>query len=329
MVSTITALLTALAALSFPLSAHASCARGLGWATDNSFAPNIGSKPMISWYHHWEQASVPQMPSKDEYVPMFWGPSKWSLWSQRLSEMHQRKPQALMAFNEPDVSSQSNMDPNYAAQLYMEQINPWKNEGVRLGSPAIVWNLSWMATFLNAVQSKGGHVDFICLHWYGSWNDLSGFKSYVQTTHSRFNKNIWITEMGITTASNPTQEQVKSFMMNAFSFLDSQSYVERGAWFGSFESDHPPDGFATGKNALLKPGGALSDMGMWYAYTSRPDKRSLSARQHHRLAARAAQGNDTVVDDDGEPQAVHCDHFCQLRQEQIAEYARELESRGA
>jgi hypothetical protein len=58
--------------------------------------------------------------------------------------MNAKKPQHLMAFNEPDISSQSGLDPNYAAQLYMEQIQPWGNKGVSLGSPAIVWKLDWM-----------------------------------------------------------------------------------------------------------------------------------------------------------------------------------------
>lgn len=311
MISTIATILTALA-LSTTVQ---STARGLAWATNNNYARDIGSKPRITWYHHWQDGPVPQMPSGREYVPMFWGPSKWDKWSARLSEMKKKTPKHLMAFNEPDVRSQSNMDPNYAAQLYMEQINPWGKKGVKLGSPAIVWNLDWMETFLNAVKKKGGHVDFICLHWYGSWKDIAGFKKYVQAAHARFGKNIWVTELGVTTASGGSQHQVKSLMMNAFSFMDSQGYVERGAWFGGFESDHPPDGFATAKNALLKPGGSPSDMGMWYGYTERPDKRSLSARHHH-LAAREPQDNETTTTTTPDP--VHCDETCKLRKEQIS-----------
>jgi Glycosyl hydrolase catalytic core len=106
------------------------------------------------------------MPSKVEYVPMFWGPSKWDKWSARLDEMNQAAPKYLMAFNEPDVESQANMDPYYAAQLYMEQINPWASKGAKLGSPAIAWSLDWMSTFLSEISNKGGTVDFICLHWF-------------------------------------------------------------------------------------------------------------------------------------------------------------------
>jgi len=71
-----------------------------------------------------------------------------------------------------------------------------------------------------------------CVYRYGSWNDLAGFKKWVQTAHSQFQMNIWIPELGITSASHPSQAQVKNFMMNAFTWLDSQPYVERAAWFG-------------------------------------------------------------------------------------------------
>jgi hypothetical protein len=90
--------------------------------------------------------------------------------------MNKNPPKYLMAFNEPDVDSQANMDPYYAADLYMQQINPWASKGTKLGSPAIVWNLDWMNTFLSQVQSKQGRVDFICLHWF-----VSLFESRVVT----------------------------------------------------------------------------------------------------------------------------------------------------
>jgi len=302
-------------ALSFAVPAAGTCTRGLGWAANNQYAPSIGSKSLITWYHHWQNGPVPQMPDKNEYVPMYWGRTYTNLWQQRVAEMHKKTPKHLMAFNEPDVKGQSNMDPNDAAQLYMQEIYPWGKKGVQLGSPAIVWNLNWMDTFLNAIQQSGGDVDFICLHWYGSWNDIASLKKFVQTAHSRFGKNIWIPELGITTASHPSQGQVQNFMMEAFTWLDSQSYVERAAWFGAFESNNPPDNFATGLNALFSPQGQLSQMGQWYSSAGGRSKRSLRSR-HHTIAAR----NATDSNDD----PVHCDATCELRNSQIDEYYAQL-----
>jgi len=311
MVLSIAAAIGALA-LSLALPSVNAVDRGLGWAMDNSFAPTIGSKPLVTWYHHWQDGPVPQMPSKNEYVPMFWGPSKTDLWNQRVAEMKKKTPQHLMAFNEPDVSSQSNMDANYAAQLYMDQIYPWAKKGTLLGSPAIVFNLNWMNTFLTAVKNKGGHVDFMCIHWYGSWNDLAGFQKWVQSAHARFGMDIWVTELGITSGSKPTQNQVKTFMMNAHIWMNSQSYVKRAAWFGSFKSSSPPDSFATGMNALFNPQGQLSDMGYWYGYSAAANKRSAASR--HNVLAR----NET--EEDASDDAVFCDSYCQLRNSQIDAY---------
>ena len=105
-----------------------------------------------------------------EYVAMFWGPSQWAQWNERKAEMGGNAPKHLMAFNEPDVASQSNMDPYYAATLFMEEIYPFASKGTRLGSPAIVFNTGWMTTFLQQVKDKGGHVDFLCIHWYFSFS---------------------------------------------------------------------------------------------------------------------------------------------------------------
>jgi hypothetical protein len=38
-------------ALLFAITPVDATARGLGWATNNNYAPNIGSKPLIKWYH--------------------------------------------------------------------------------------------------------------------------------------------------------------------------------------------------------------------------------------------------------------------------------------
>jgi len=114
----------------------------------------------------WQNGPVPQMPSKNEYVGMFWGEKYRSLWNQRVAEMHKKTPKYLMSFNEPDVVGQANMDPNSAADLFMKEIYPWTKKGVKVCSPAIVWNLKWMQTFLSAIKKQGGHVDMACLHWY-------------------------------------------------------------------------------------------------------------------------------------------------------------------
>jgi len=314
MVSSLTAISGALALLFALPSVHAT-ARGLAWATNDNFASTIGSKPLVTWYHHWQDGPVKQMPAKNEYVPMFWGAKKWDKWNSRKAEMKKKTPKHLLGFNEPDIGSQGNMDPNYAAQVWMDEIQPWANKGVKLGSPAVAWDLDWMAKFLSAIKKKGGHVDFITIHWYGSWKDIAGFKKFVKTAHDRFGYKIWVTELGITSGSNPSQQQTKNFMMNAYSWMDTTGYVDRASWFGCFEAAKPPDSYATGKNALFKKGAVLSDMGYWYGYSSHPDRRDLKTR-HHAIAARI-DATEVEVED---PDAVDCDEICKLRNESLEAY---------
>ncbi|KAJ7116931.1 glycosyl hydrolase catalytic core-domain-containing protein [Mycena epipterygia] len=312
--------------------------RGLAWATNNNFAPVIGSKPMVTWYHHWEDGIVSQMPAKNEYVPMFWGTSKWDKWNARKAEMAKKTPQHLLGFNEPDIASQSNMSPAYAADVWMKEIHPWAAKGTKLGSPAVAWNLDWTMNFLAELKKRGGHVDFVTVHWYGSWKDIASFQKFVASAHSRFGYPVWVTELGITSGSNPTQQQTKTFMMNAYVWMDSTGYVDRASWFGCFEASAPPDAYATAKNALFKTAGILNDLGFWcvylctcpriplltqlrrYGYTSQPDRRSedLPAR-HHALAARIKDA-DSDADD---IEADHCDDICKLRNEAMDAYDAE------
>jgi hypothetical protein len=219
-----------------------------------------------------------------------------------------------MAFNEPDISSQANMNPYYAAQLYMEQIYPWAAKGTQLGSPAIAYNLNWMGTFLSEVSKRGGHVDFICIHWYGSWRDINAFKNYVMAAHNRFGKPIWVTELGITTASWPSSWQVKNFMQQAFIWMDTQPYVWRAAWFGAWST--PPDGFASAKNALFTSSGGLNDRAYWYGYSSWYSRRSISS--HHNIAR--DEDNDEDKRDAPPVEPVHCDEICKLRNEQVVDW---------
>jgi hypothetical protein len=162
----------------------ANVARGLPWAVNDNWATQVATKPKMTWYHRtssrftrlhhsfltliatdWADGPVSQMGSV-EFCPMFWGPSNWDKWNQRKAEMAKKTPTCLLGFNEPDISSQSNLDPGSAASLYMQEIFPWSKKGTRLGSPGIAFDLNWMATFLNDLSGKGGHVDFIVLHWY-------------------------------------------------------------------------------------------------------------------------------------------------------------------
>ncbi|KAJ7597858.1 glycosyl hydrolase catalytic core-domain-containing protein [Mycena floridula] len=314
MVSPKSTLYSVLALLAALPSVFATTERGLAWATDNRMAPLMleNKSPDLTWYHHWQDGPVSQLDKKLEYVPMFWGTSKWGLWNARKAEMQKNTPDHLFGFNEPDIHSQGNMDPVYAAQVWMAEIHPWAAKGVKLGSPAIAYDLAWMDKFLNEIEKRGGHVDFICVHWYGSWKALGEFKKFIKAAHQRWGYNIWVTELGITTGSWPSQSQTKQFMIDSFNWMDSTGYVERASWFGCFQTSSPPDGYATGMNALFQTSSRLSTMGAWYRTSSSSSSRRELQARHHSIAARLESSNEETEN----PDAEHCDAICQLREAQ-------------
>lgn len=148
-------LLSALASLIALLPASTEAAsRGLAWGTNDNWGPAI-AKGLIQWYWHWQDGPNSKFNGKLEFVPCYWGPKYNSQWAARKNEMNANPPKALLAFNEPDISGQSNLDPQTAANLWMQEIQPWKKRGVRLGSPQIVYNQDWLQTFMNACKAKG------------------------------------------------------------------------------------------------------------------------------------------------------------------------------
>jgi hypothetical protein len=104
---------------------------------------------------------------------------------------------------------------------------------MRSGTRVATWT---SLLFTGELSSQFSLCLFCSLHFhlprYGSWQDIAKFKSFVQTVHQRFGYKIWVTELGVTTASRPSSSQVKNFMINAYNWMDSTGYVDRASWFG-------------------------------------------------------------------------------------------------
>lgn len=312
------------AALTAPLSTLA-LERGLAWGTDDRWGPNI-AKGLITWYHHWQDGPNTHLPADIEFVPMFWGPSKFDLWNARKAEMNQKLPSHLLSFNEPDITGQSNMGAAAAAALHMQELQPWARRGVKVSSPNIVWKIDWMDEFMKQCNSLGCTIDFVGIHWYGSYTDLAGFKTWVTTMHTRYNKPIWVTEYGVTASSGASQDQVKAFHMAATAWMETQSFVERAAWLGCYAITNPPDNFASNKNAMFNAGGTLRDLAYWYIYTPAISKRSTFSRHHGRTLAidPATYGKDYDDDDDEYnhyQDVTDCGDICELRKSQLDKHA--------
>ena len=135
---------------------------------------------------------------------------------------------ALLGFNEPDLPSQANMQPAYAASLWPKL----EATGMRLGSPAVSASLAaiaWLDQFFG--NCTGCRVDFIAVHWYSPWEGActpDAFVALVQH-YTKYGKPIWVTEFDCATGN---LAQNLAFMQGLFPNITTLlPSLERYAWF--------------------------------------------------------------------------------------------------
>ncbi len=207
-----------------------------------------------SWYYTWstDHAGIAS-PRGVRFVPMIWGPG--SVTAATLSQARHEGP-ILLGFNEPDMSSQSNMNVSAALALWPRLMAT----GMRLGSPAVATGAAtpggWLDRFMRGAAARHYRVNFITVHWYGAdfaTGPATGqLKSYLQAIHARYHLPIWLTEFALArfggSPAFPSQAQQAAFLTASTSMLERLRYVQRYAWFALPAT--PTDGSA----GLFRPG---------------------------------------------------------------------------
>jgi len=218
----------------------------------------------VSWYYDWAADPLGiSSPRNVQFVPMMWGAN--SVTSANLAEV-EREGGDLLGFNEPDSSSQANMTPQQALDLWPKLMAT----GLTLGSPAVAVNAAtpggWLDQFMQGAKTRGYRVDFITVHWYGSdfvtSDAVSQLETYIQAIHARYDLPIWLTEYALisfsgSTPTYPSEQQQAAFVTASTSMLQGLSYVQRYSWFG-FPATTP------GQSGLFQPGGAPNLLGQAY-----------------------------------------------------------------
>lgn len=105
-------------------------------------------------------------------------------------------------------------------------------EKMYLGSPAVTnsgsanMGLNWLRSFLSACHDCS--IDFICIHWYDSANNVAYFKNYLNEVRSVANgRPIWITEF----APRGTEDEIKAFLNEVIPWIDGSADIQRYAYF--------------------------------------------------------------------------------------------------
>jgi len=158
------------------------------------------------------------------------------------------------------------MSPQDAANAWMQYVHPYGQKGVTLVSPCIAFDTTWLKSFQSALSAQGGYFQKTCCHWYGGFDasSISQLKSYVAEVHSLFGQNVWIPELGLTQASNPSPDDALGFFQEMVGYFNSVGYVERVAVFGAFPQSQPIDDFAAANNAFFYAQNSFTPLGQWY-----------------------------------------------------------------
>jgi RNA polymerase sigma factor (sigma-70 family) len=214
-----------------------------------------------SWYYNWAATPNGITAPGVGYVPMIWGAA--DVTSATLSQVKQ-EGSVLLGFNEPDLSSQSNMTVAQALSLWPQLMAT----GMTLGSPAVSSGAAtpggWLDQFMAGAKARGYRVDFITVHWYGgdfsTGPAVQELESYLQAIYARYHLPIWLTEFALTsysggTATFPTEAQQAAFLTAATTMLDGQPYVQRYAWFAL------PTSAGSGTTGLFNPGPSVTPVG--------------------------------------------------------------------
>ncbi|KAI0829448.1 glycosyl hydrolase catalytic core-domain-containing protein [Trametes gibbosa] len=193
-----------------------------------------------------------------DFWPMLWGSGGDKI-SAFESAVKPGLGTIILGFNEPNEQGQSNMDPSTAASLWKQHIEPKRDMGYKLCSPAMSSRPNghqWMKDFMAACD--GCHVDYQCVHWYDIGIDT--LKSYLNQYHEELGLPILLTEFAdqnFNGGSQATSGEIFDFMSSALEFFDNTDWILAACAFGVM---HDLQG-VNPLNLLQKSDGSPTDLG--------------------------------------------------------------------
>ncbi|MCJ1302075.1 hypothetical protein MMC08_004876, partial [Hypocenomyce scalaris] len=157
----------------------------------------------LTWYYNYGATPSPAYDNstKLEFVPMLWGAPDSTSNDSFLDDVTSQIKSGtnvsyILTFNEPDGvgNGGSDVPADLAAQTWIREVEPLKEQGVQLGAPAVTGapsGFTWLQNFFTACNGSCS-ADFIPVHWYGNFEGLASHIGQVRGTYP--NMTIWITE---------------------------------------------------------------------------------------------------------------------------------------
>lgn len=108
-------------------------------------------------------------------TPNSWSANAGPTWAVNAQAALDAGSTHLLAFNEPDLSSQAHMTVNESVTAWKKYMSPFAGKA-RLGSMAVTnggspMGIAYLQAFFEACPQCQQECDFVCLHWYDqAWN---------------------------------------------------------------------------------------------------------------------------------------------------------------
>lgn len=178
----------------------------------------------LTWYYNWAATPSTDLNSNLQFVPMLWGSGGSDTFYDTVKSQIDSGANItwVLGFNEPDgcsgVYGASCLDASTAADIWIAQIEPLREDGVSLGGPAVTGapdGFNWLQNFFTACAGQC-HPDFLPIHFYGAFQGLADHIGQVNATYP--NMTFWVTEF-----AQPDPEDLEDAQMNfnqSIAFLD-------------------------------------------------------------------------------------------------------------
>ncbi|GAA5838460.1 hypothetical protein JCM11251_003397 [Rhodosporidiobolus azoricus] len=193
----------------------------------------------ISWAYNWQRKPTDELQEGVTFLPLLWGDDD-SNWAEDAQQGIDNGADALLAFNEPDIWSQSALNISYAVDSWKRNFSPFYGKA-KLISPAVsnspqALNIRWLEQFYGNCTTCRDETHAVALHWYSDSQGPEEFKSYFTDAYERLGLPIYITEFGFQRFTNDGNSTIKQeWLQQVIPWLEQSSFIERyGTFVGRF-----------------------------------------------------------------------------------------------
>ncbi len=234
----------------------------------------LALSPGVSWWYNWSPRPNSAVPADYrtryamDFYPMLWN-GNFDTASIESYLAANPSIKYLLVMNEPNLTGQSNLTPQQAAQLWPRYEAVAAKAGVQIVGPQITWGnmpnygdpVAWLDAFYAAYKAANGgrspRIDYLGFHWYDY-----GLSSQLDRL-TKYGKPFWVTEFANWHSQNDgaqidTLGKQETQMTSMVQTCEERADVFRYAWFTGRVSPDPHF------DSLLAAPGHLSALGNLY-----------------------------------------------------------------